>query len=294
MAKDLPSLLARLADPDSPPVVMGILNLTPDSFHDGGRWLDPQGRPDPARVVQAARVMADAGAEILDLGGESTRPGAAAPPPEVELARLLPVLEAMPTDLPVWLSVDTRRLAVARPAAEHGAVVVNDVGAGSDPGLWPWLAGQEVAYVLMHMQGQPASMQQAPAYGDCLGEVRAFLAERAAALVMRGMPRERILLDPGIGFGKRLEDNGALLRGLAELRDLGHPLLLGASRKSFIAQVEAERGAPPAPPARRLGGSLAAALWAARAGVRVLRVHDVEETVQALRVQGWLEERPWS
>jgi dihydropteroate synthase len=294
MARELATLLARLADQDSPPLVMGILNLTPDSFHDGGRWLDGQGRPDPDQVARAACRMVEAGAEILDLGGESTRPGSTAPSMEVELARVLPALEALPGDLPAWLSVDTRRLAVAREAAWRGAVLVNDVGAGSDPGLWPWLAGQDLGYVLMHMQGQPATMQQAPAYRDCVGEVRTFLQERSAALAALGVSRERILLDPGIGFGKRLEDNGALLRGLAEVRDLGHPLLLGASRKSFIAQLESGQGARATQAAGRLGGSVAVALWAARAGVRVLRVHDVEETVQALRVQGWLEERPWS
>jgi len=293
MARDLPTLLARLADPGSPPLVMGILNLTPDSFHDGGRWLDGAGRPDPRRVAQAARAMVEAGAEILDLGGESTRPGASAPTLEQERARVLPALEALPADLPAWLSVDTRRLAVAQGAAERGAVLVNDVGAGSDPGLWPWLARQELAYVLMHMQGQPATMQHAPEYGDCLAEVEGFLARKAAALTALGLPRERILLDPGIGFGKRLEDNRALLRGLPALRAMGFPLLLGASRKSFIAQLESAGGAAPAPSPRRLGGSLAAALWAARAGVRVLRVHDVEETAQALRVAGWLE-GPWS
>lgn len=293
MARDLASLLARLADPRTPPLVMGILNLTPDSFHDGGRWLDGQERPDPRRVAQAAREMVEAGAEILDLGGESTRPGAVAPSLEQELDRVLPALDALPADLPVWLSVDTRRLAVAREAAARGVVLVNDVGAGSDPGLWPWLARQELAYVLMHMQGQPDTMQQAPAYEDCLTEVGDFLSRKVADLAALGLPRERILLDPGIGFGKRLRDNQALLRGLPALGGLGCPLLLGASRKSFIAQLEESLGAPPRPPARRLGGSLAAALWAARAGVRVLRVHDVEETVQALRVARWLED-PWS
>lgn len=293
MARDLASLLARLSEPHSPPLLMGILNLTPDSFHDGGRLLDDRGRPDPRLVAQVAREMVEAGAEILDLGGESTRPGATIPTVEQEQARVLPALEALPADLPAWVSVDTRRLALAQRAAERGAVLVNDVGAGSDPGLWSWLAGQELAYVLMHMQGQPATMQQAPRYDDCLSEVAGFLARQAEALTSLGIPRERILLDPGIGFGKRLEDNRALLRGLPDLAALGFPLLLGASRKSFIAQLETAEGIASTPSARRLGGSLAAALWAARVGVRVLRVHDVEETAQALRVAYWLE-GPWN
>jgi dihydropteroate synthase len=287
--RSVTGLLARVASPNTPPLVMGILNLTPDSFSDGGRWLDP------ARALSQARALVESGAEIVDLGGESTRPGAAPVSEDEELRRVLPVLEAWPADLPAWLSIDTQRRRVAEAAVAAGAVLVNDVSAGTrDPDLWPYVAGQGLLYVLMHMSGVPATMQQAPAYGDVCAEVEAFLRQRVESLMDLGLPRQHILLDPGLGFGKRLSDNGELLRSLGRLRALGHPLLLGASRKRFIAQLEEEGGGKPSPPDERLGGSLAAALWALRLGVRVLRVHDVAETRQALQVWHWLEEGAWS
>ncbi len=288
MARPLDALLCRLQETGRGPLLMGIVNLTPDSFSDGGRWLEP------GRALEQVEVLVAAGAEIVDLGGESTRPGAAPVSEAEELDRVEPVLRALPADLPAWLSIDTQRRSVAAAAQAAGAVLVNDVSAGGrDPELLPWLATQPLAYVLMHMRGQPAGMQQAPHYQDAAAEVAEFLRTRAAGLTALGLPRERILLDPGIGFGKRLEDNRALLRALAGLRELGHPLLLGASRKSFIGQLEEAAGRSASPANARLGGSLAAALWAAAQGVHVLRVHDVVETRQALDVWRWLEDPPW-
>ncbi|MFA7330841.1 MAG: dihydropteroate synthase [Candidatus Delongbacteria bacterium] len=288
MARPLDALLRRLREPGRGPLLMGIVNLTPDSFSDGGRWQEP------GRALDQVRALVAAGAEIVDLGGESTRPGAAPVDEAEELARVEPVLRALPADLPAWLSIDTQRRSVAAVAQAAGAVLVNDVSAGGrDPELLPWVVSQPLAYVLMHMRGRPAGMQEAPRYENVALEVAEFLRSRAADLSARGLPRERILLDPGIGFGKRLEDNRALLRTLAGLRELGHPLLLGASRKSFIGQLEETAGQPASPPDERLGGSLAAALWAAAQGVHVLRVHDVAQTRQALQVWRWLEDPAW-
>lgn len=282
------AFLERLHHPDLPPLVMGILNLTPDSFSDGGRWLDAQGRIQVDAVVEEAHRLAREGAEVLDLGGESTRPGAEEPSLQEELSRVMPVLDALRQEAPAFLSVDTQRAEVARQAAHRGAVLINDVGAGTrDPELWPLVASLGLPYVLMHMQGTPRTMQLQPRYEDVLAEVQAFLLGSAEKLQALGLERRRILLDPGIGFGKTLEHNQALLRGMTPTP--GHALLVGASRKRFIAAVEETEQASLSRPEERVGGSVAAALWAVRQGARVLRVHDVAATVQALRVWRWLE-----
>jgi len=265
---------------------MGILNLTPDSFSDGGLWSG-----DPQRAVEGGLAMLAAGADLLDLGAESTRPGggvygagAATVPAGEEIARLLPVLSALrrATDAP--LSVDTRKGEVARQALAAGADLINDVSALADPELGRAVAAAGCPLVLMHSRGDLATMQRAISFRDLLGEVRGELAaavERARAL---GIDEEQLLLDPGIGFGKTAEQNLALLARLGELAPLGRPLLVGASRKSFISRAVETGGGGALPPGARLAGSLAAAAWAADRGAAVLRVHDVAETVQLLTV----------
>ena len=261
------------------PLVMGVLNITPDSFSDGGRWLAAEG------ALAHARDMIDAGADLLDLGAESTRPGGgiygegATPiPPEEELARLLPVLEPLrrETDLP--LSVDTRKGSVARAALAAGADLVNDVTALADPELAAAVAAAGRPVVLMHSRGSLATMQRDIRFDDLLGEVAAELAAALERAERAGIPRGQVLLDPGIGFGKTWDQNLRLLAGLDRLADLGRPLVVGASRKSFIGHLTGM------PPAARLPGSLAAVAWAAAGGAAVVRVHDVAETVQFLRV----------
>lgn len=287
MSIQVEAFLRRLHDPATPPLVMGVLNLTPDSFSDGGRWLDPQGQPRLEHVLEEARAMAKAGAQVLDVGGESTRPGATAIDPATEARRVLPVLEALAREELAWLSVDTQHAATARQAVELGAVLVNDVSAGRrDPELWPTVARAQVPYVLMHMQGDPRHMQEAPHYQDVAAEVFHFLQRGTECLMQLGLPRGRIVLDPGIGFGKSLEHNLALFQALGPGTD--QAWLVGASRKRFIAGVEELAGVEPSSAHQRLGGSLAATLWAAQQGARLLRVHDVAESVQALRVWNWL------
>lgn len=261
----------RALTPPGRPLVMGILNATPDSFHAASRV-------DARAAADLARAMADAGAELLDVGAESTRPGSAPVDAEAELRRLLPVVEAVRRVCDLPLTVDTRRAAVARAALDAGADGINDVSAGrDDPELLPLAAARGAGLVLMHMQGTPATMQTAPAYADPVAEVRAFLAGRATAAEAAGVDPRRILVDPGIGFGKTLEHNLALLRGLARAAG-GRPCLLGASRKSFIGRLTG------AETPDRLGGSLAAAAAALDAGAAVVRVHDVAATRQFLDV----------
>lgn len=264
------------------PAVIGVLNLTPDSFSDGGRWFDPA---DASRAVERGLAMLEEGAELLDLGAESTRPGggvygggAQEVPAEAELARLLPVLEALraATDSP--LSVDTRKAAVARAALAAGADLVNDVSALADPEMGAVVAGGGCPVVLMHSRGEIATMQRGIRFRDVVGEVREELAAAVARAEGAGIARGRIVVDPGLGFGKTAEQNLALLAGLPSLAALGLPVLVGASRKSFLGAVTGE------PPDRRLPGSLAAAARAAAGGAALLRVHDVAETVGFLRV----------
>ena len=254
---------------------MGVVNVTPDSFSDGGRFLDSQ-----AAIAHALRLIAD-GADILDIGGESTRPHAEPVGEAEEIARVVPVIEAVRRQSPVAISVDTMKPAVARAAVDAGASIWNDVTAlGFAPDSLAVAAALGCEVVLMHMQGAPGTMQDDPRYDDVVGEVRAFLAVRAEAAVAAGVRRQDILLDPGIGFGKRLEHNLELLKNLARIADLGFPIVLGVSRKRFIQAIDPAG----AQAADRLGGSLAAALWGARHGAAILRVHDVRETVQALKV----------
>ena len=256
----------------SRPKVMGIVNITPDSFSDGGRHGTAQ-----AAIAHCEQLLKD-GADLLDLGAESSRPGADALPLEEEQARLLPVLrEAVKLGVPV--SVDTYKPETMRAALELGADIVNDIYALRWPGAVEAVAAHPTCGVcLMHMQGEPASMQQRPIYGDVLGEVSRFLQGRAAALQQAGVQHDRVTLDPGIGFGKTVEHNLALLARQRELLQLGYPLLLGWSRKSSLGALTGR------PVEQRQAASIAAALAAAQHGAKVLRVHDVAATVDALKV----------
>ena len=254
------------------PRVMGIVNVTPDSFSDGGRHADPA-----SAVVHCDTLLRD-GAHILDIGGESTRPGARTPSAEEELQRVLPVLRHAVT-LGVPVSVDTSQPLVMRAALDLGVDIVNDVRALQRPGALDVLAGHATAGVcLMHMQGEPGTMQAAPSYGDVVSEVRDFLAERLAALRERGIDARRIVVDPGIGFGKDVGHNLALLRRQHELLALGAPLLVGWSRKSTLGALTGRAVGD------RLAASLAAALLAVQRGARIVRAHDVAATVDALMV----------
>ncbi len=252
--------------------LMGVVNVTPDSFSDGGLYLDP------AAAIAHGRELAVAGAEVLDVGGESTRPGAEPVGAEEELRRVVPVVEGL-SDLDGEISIDTSKATVAAAALDAGARIVNDVTAlRGDPEIGPLCADREATLVLMHMQGTPRTMQDEPTYEDVVDEVRAFLTERVEVAVAAGVDEERIWVDPGIGFGKTLEHNLELLRRLGELRDLGRPILVGTSRKSFIGKVDGS-GAD-----RRIGGTIASSVLAVAAGADVLRVHDVAEAAQATRV----------
>ena len=256
------------------PLLMGILNVTPDSFSDGGSYnrLD-------AALAHAERLLAD-GADILDIGGESTRPGAPYVSPEEELQRVLPVLERLAA-LQVPLSLDTRRTSVMRAALQAGAVdLINDVSALEDDGALALVAAANVGICLMHKQGNPDTMQQQPDYADVVQEVGGYLARRIELCLANGIARDRLLADPGFGFGKTLEHNLALLRALPQLEAMaGAPLLVGMSRKSMLGAITGE-----AQPDQRLGASVAAALLAAQRGARIIRVHDVKATHQALQV----------
>lgn len=255
------------------PKIMGILNVTPDSFSDGGR------HDSPAAAVATGIAMMAAGAAIIDVGGELTRPRAAPVPLDEELRRVMPVVEGL-VAAGVPVSIDTMKSAVMRRAVAAGAVMVNDVSAlAADPESLGVVAGTSARIVLMHMQGDPRTMQDAPHYDDPLAEVLAHLGRRIAACEAAGIARARIVVDPGIGFGKNLAHNLALLRGLEAFHALGVEVLLGASRKSVIAAIHG-----PAPAGERLPGSLALALRAAAAGAQWVRVHDVAATRQALGV----------
>ena len=258
----------------SRPQVMGIVNVTPDSFSDGGRHADA------ARALAHCERLVKEGADILDIGGESTRPGAAPVPLEQELQRVLPVLEGALT-LGVPVSVDTVKPEVMQRALECGADIVNDINALRLPGALEAVAAHpDCGVCLMHMRGDPATMQQRPAYDDVVAEVSTFLRERLQAVRARGVDAERIVLDPGIGFGKSVEHNLELMRRQRELLALGHPLLLGWSRKSTLGALTGR------PVEERLAASLAAALASVQLGARVVRVHDVAPTVDALKVWG--------
>ena len=253
------------------PKLMGVVNVTPDSFSDGGRYLDAS-----AAIVHGKKLVSD-GAEILDIGGESTRPGAEPVEWEEEMRRVEPVVAGLAGQ--ATLSVDTSKASVAIAAIDAGASIVNDVTAlRGDLEMAPVCGEHGVGVVLMHMPGNPRTMQDDPRYEDVVGEVKAFLFERLEFAVTMGIAEERIWLDPGIGFGKTLEHNLELLRRLGELRELGRPLVIGTSRKSFIGRIDGSEVGD------RLGGTIASSVLAAAEGADVLRVHDVAETAQAVKV----------
>ncbi|HZB79630.1 MAG TPA: dihydropteroate synthase [Actinomycetota bacterium] len=254
-------------------LVMGIVNVTPDSFSDGGMFDDADA------AVKHGLQLLEEGADILDVGGESTRPGSIPVDEDEELARVLPVIEGLRREAPeAILSVDTRKAAVASEALAAGTDVVNDIGAGADPGMFGVVASAGAGMVLMHMQGEPKTMQSEPRYGDVVGEVRSFLAERLGGAVAAGIGRDRLCVDPGIGFGKTPDQNLALLHELAMFRQLGRPVLLGTSRKSTIGHVL------DLPAHERLEGTLATTALGIAAGVDIVRVHDVLANVRAARM----------
>jgi len=255
----------------SRPLVMGILNVTPDSFSDGGHFVDP------ARALRHARTMAADGADLIDVGGESTRPGAKPVPEDEELARIVDIVRTLARE-GMAVSVDTRKPTVMRAVIAEGAAMINDVSALSAPGALDACAGSSVGVCLMHMRGEPATMQQAPRYDDIVSEVCEYLGRRAEACVAAGIARERIVIDPGFGFGKTLAHNLLLLRGLNEIAALGLPVMAGLSRKSSLGQITGR------PSDDRLPASLAAALVAVARGAAIVRVHDVRETIDALKV----------
>ena len=253
--------------------MVGVLNVTPDSFSDGGRFLDP------GAAVEHALRMASEGADLVDVGGESTRPGALPVPEEEELARVIPVLRALARSrFPVPVSIDTSRAAVARAALDAGAALVNDVRALADPEMARVVAESGLPVVLMHMRGTPGDMRARATYLDLVGEVRAELAAAMARAEAAGVARERIVLDPGIGFAKTAGQSVEILARLPELLSLGRPLLVGPSRKSFIGALTG------APPEERLPGTLAAVAAAVLAGATFIRVHDVAASRQAVQV----------
>ena len=261
-------------------LLMGVVNVTPDSFSDGGEFLDPD------RAIAHAADLVREGADLLDIGGESTRPGAAEVDASAERERVVPVLEGL-VGVGVPVSIDTSKAAVAEAALDAGATWVNDVTAlRADPDLPALCAERRCEVVLMHMLGDPRTMQDDPRYDDVVDSVRAFLADRIAAAVAAGVAEERIWIDPGIGFGKTVEHNLELIRRLGELRDLGRPILFGASRKSFIGKITGREVD------ERLGGTIAAGVLAVRNGAEALRVHDVAAHRDALRTlaavrDGW-------
>ncbi|MAO00350.1 dihydropteroate synthase [uncultured Roseovarius sp.] len=280
-AADLPTeALHRLTTPRAPvagldmaaPQIMGILNVTPDSFSDGGQHFDPE------VALAHARQMAADGAAILDVGGESTRPGAAPVPVDDEIARTAPVIAALRAGIATPISIDTRKAPVAQAAHAAGANLINDVaGFTYDPALGPYAATHALPVCVMHAQGTPETMQQDPRYDHVLLDVYDWLAARIEALVALGIPRARIVTDPGIGFGKTVAHNLTLLQNLSLFHSLGCPILLGASRKRFIGDISRTPVA-----ADRMPGSLAVALGGAAHGVQILRVHDVAETRAAI------------
>lgn len=286
-----PAVVAELTAPRAPvvglsmdrPRIMGILNITPDSFSDGGQLATV------AAALERAKAMVGV-ADLLDIGGESTRPGAMDVSVSAEIGRVVPVIAAIrDAGLTIPISVDTRKAAVAHAALAAGADMVNDVSALTyDPGMAAFVAAADVPVCLMHAQGEPATMQADPRYDDVILEVYQFLEERIEAAISAGIAADKIIIDPGIGFGKTLQHNVTLLRGLAVLHGLGCPVLLGASRKRFIGQIGGQIGGQfgrGAGAQDRLAGSLAVALHGVAQGVQILRVHDTDDTRQALSLQ---------
>ncbi|MFH1756244.1 MAG: dihydropteroate synthase [Candidatus Latescibacterota bacterium] len=254
------------------PLVMGILNITPDSFSDGGRFSNTD-----EAVAKALQLVSD-GADILDIGGESTRPGAMPVPPDMELRRVAPVLEAIVGQVRIPISVDTRRASVAAKALALGCHMINDVTACSDPEMIEVLTDSKAPVVIMHMKSDPQTMQNDPTYRDVVAEVGEYLYDRAEFLKSRGLSEDQLIIDPGIGFGKRFEDNLELMRNIGKLRSLGYPVLIGGSRKRFLGTLlDADTD-------HRLSGSLAVAARCWSEDVDIVRVHDVKETADLLKV----------
>jgi dihydropteroate synthase len=267
----LPLAGSRTLDLGDRVLVMGVINVTPDSFSDGGRLFEP------AAAIEAGVRMVDEGADLIDVGGESTRPGADPLEQAEEIRRVVPVIEGLAGT--ATLSIDTSKLAVAEAALDAGASIVNDVTAMRHaPEIGALCAERDAGLVLMHMLGDPRSMQENPVYEDVVDDVKAFLVERVETAVTAGVDEERVWLDPGIGFGKTLEHNLELLRRLGELRDLGRPIVIGTSRKSFIGKIDGSDAGD------RIGGTIASSVLAAAGGADVLRVHDVAEVRQAITV----------
>ena len=255
-----------------PTLVMGVVNVTPDSFSDGGEFQSTD------QAVEHALRLAEEGADILDIGGESTRPSATPVDESVELSRVIPVIEKLAGQTQAALSIDTQKPTVARAAVKAGAVIINDIAANrEDEAMWQLVAETGAGYVAMHMQGTPQTMQEAPQYGNVVNDVEAFFISRMTRWNDWGMALEQVVLDPGIGFGKTVEHNLALLAALERFTKMQRPLLVGASRKSFIGHVTNTEVND------RLPGGLACACHAAQAGAGIGRVHDVKETVQALQ-----------
>jgi dihydropteroate synthase len=254
------------------PVVMGVLNITPDSFSDGGRFADAE------VALRHALRMVEEGAALIDIGGESTRPGARAVDAEEEIRRVVPVIEALAARTRVPISIDTSKPAVMTAAVRAGATLINDVRALREPGALETAAGSGAAICLMHMQGEPRTMQVDPRYVDVVAEVRDFLRERAEACRAAGVANDRLLIDPGIGFGKRLEHHLALLAGLPALIELGWPVLIGVSRKSMLGALLGRAVD------ERVAGGVAMATAAVLSGASIVRTHDVAPTVDALKV----------
>jgi len=251
---------------------MGVVNVTPDSFSDGGRYLDLEA------AMSHGVSLAEDGADLLDVGGESTRPGAQEVEPGEEAARVLPVIRALAKEVEVPISVDTRKAAVAVAALEAGAAIVNDISGGADPDLVAAVRDAGAGYVVMHMRGTPATMRTLATYGDVVEEVRAELGGRLATVMGHGIDADRIVVDPGIGFAKDAEQNLALLRDVDAFAGLGRPVLVGGSRKAFVARVlDADVG-------DRLEGSLGVVAWLVSHGVQIVRVHDVRESVRVCRM----------
>ena len=259
------------------PVVMGIVNVTPDSFSDGGHYFDA------GRAIEHALAMVEAGAGIIDVGGESTRPGAATVSQSEEIRRIVPVVAALAARTAVPVSVDTSKSEVIREAVLAGATMINDVRALRDEGALQAAAATSAAICLMHMQGEPRTMQADPKYDDVVATVRAFLESRIAACVAAGISRDRLVIDPGIGFGKLLAHNLGLLAALPELTALRVPLMIGVSRKSLFGDLLGR------PAGQRLAGGVAATTAAVLAGANIVRTHDVAETVDAVRVTSALQ-----
>jgi dihydropteroate synthase len=263
-----------LTNDDRRSLVMGVLNITPDSFSDGGKYATSEA------AIERAHDLIRQGADLLDIGGESTRPGSQPVPPAEQIARVVPVIQSIRQSHDITLSIDTQSAAVAEAALDAGATLVNDISAGlKDPDLLPLVARRRVPVILMHMQGTPTTMQIAPTYQNVVAEILSFLSERIDAATGAGVDENLILLDPGIGFGKSLDHNLTLLRRQRELLALGRPLVIGTSRKKFIGTLTGVEHPPD-----RIFGTAATTAWAVANGAAIVRVHDVEPNVQVVKM----------